>query len=241
MTAKEWYQSTGWIVALTVLFFPLGLALGAWNPYWSRKVRWALGTLLAVVIFGSVAANASSGGQQAPETAQSAALATSQAVATATSQAQDAATSTAGFDDAVGGIVSGAGQVIKDHLPKKITTVSVCASAHFDTSTGACHPSDHTLSTRDLSKADLVLAEEGGHNFKTTTITLQLESAPNRGDWQTIGSVPLTVGLSYPSGWFSLAHVLQSLGAQTTAGQQFHIEADEGNTLLGTTQFALTP
>ncbi len=89
-----------------------------------------------------------------------------------------------------------------------------------------------------MKKAHLYLAEEGGHNFKTTALTLQISVAQSPGaDSQTLGSVPLTVGLSDSVVWFSLADMLLSVSAAPSAGQVYKIEADEGNTLLGTAQF----
>ncbi len=39
---KKWYQKTGWIIALSILFFPLGLYLLWKNKYMSKPLKWTI-------------------------------------------------------------------------------------------------------------------------------------------------------------------------------------------------------
>ena len=39
-TQKKWYQQTGWVIALCILFFPVGLFLLWKNPFMSKSLKW---------------------------------------------------------------------------------------------------------------------------------------------------------------------------------------------------------
>lgn len=55
-TNKKWYQQTGWVIALCIFIFPVGLYLLWKNPFMSKTLKWIVfGCWLA--LFGYSASN----------------------------------------------------------------------------------------------------------------------------------------------------------------------------------------
>lgn len=53
-TKKKWYQKTGWIIALLILFFPVGLFLMWKYANWNKKVKWGISIFfLLFIIFNN--------------------------------------------------------------------------------------------------------------------------------------------------------------------------------------------
>lgn len=51
MEKKKWYQSTGGIIALLILFFPVGLYLMWKHATWNKTVKWIVTGVFAFIIF----------------------------------------------------------------------------------------------------------------------------------------------------------------------------------------------
>lgn len=47
---KKWYQSTGWIIALLILFFPVGLFLMWKYTNWNKAVKWVVTGVFAFAV-----------------------------------------------------------------------------------------------------------------------------------------------------------------------------------------------
>lgn len=63
-TKKKWYQKTGWIIALLILFFPVGLFLMWKYANWNKVVKWVVTGVFAL----GVLANATGGSNTASTT-----------------------------------------------------------------------------------------------------------------------------------------------------------------------------
>lgn len=63
-TKKKWYQKTGWIIALLVLFFPVGLFLMWKYANWNKVVKWVITGFFALMVI----ANMGSGSKTASTT-----------------------------------------------------------------------------------------------------------------------------------------------------------------------------
>lgn len=50
--SSKWYQKTGWIIALLILFFPVGLYL-MWRyaTNWSKAIKWGITVFFAILTF----------------------------------------------------------------------------------------------------------------------------------------------------------------------------------------------
>ncbi len=51
-TKKKWYKKTGWIIALLILFFPVGLVLMWKFTTWSKPTKWII-TAILLILFAS--------------------------------------------------------------------------------------------------------------------------------------------------------------------------------------------
>ena len=72
---KKWYQTTGGIIALLILFFPAGLYLMWKHAGWSKKVKWGITGVFAVLFLIAALTDSSkpsdkSQGKTSPSTTQ---------------------------------------------------------------------------------------------------------------------------------------------------------------------------
>lgn len=55
MEQKKWYQKTGWIIALLILFFPIGLFLMWKYANWNKIIKIIITVLFALSLIGNMA------------------------------------------------------------------------------------------------------------------------------------------------------------------------------------------
>lgn len=51
---KKWYQNTVFIIALLILFFPVGLFLMWKYTSWNKIIKWVITGFFVIVLFGSI-------------------------------------------------------------------------------------------------------------------------------------------------------------------------------------------
>ena len=56
---KKWYQTTGGIIALLILFFPAGLYSMWKHAKWNKTVKWVVTGFFGLMILGSMASGGS--------------------------------------------------------------------------------------------------------------------------------------------------------------------------------------
>ena len=52
---KKWYQKTGWIIALLIFFFPVGLFLMWKYTDWKKPIKWIVTALILICAFIGIA------------------------------------------------------------------------------------------------------------------------------------------------------------------------------------------
>lgn len=65
--SKKWYEKTGWIIVLLILFFPVGLFLMWKYTEWNKKVKWGITGLFAILlIFSNIGSKSSTQEKSTP-------------------------------------------------------------------------------------------------------------------------------------------------------------------------------
>lgn len=66
-TKKKWYQKTGWIIALLILFFPVGLFLMWKYANWNKVVKWVVTGFFALMVIANMGGSKTASTTTTPE------------------------------------------------------------------------------------------------------------------------------------------------------------------------------